>query len=185
MGRPLRTGKVKCVKCENEYPRTGEYFPYRVKSKGYLSSWCKVCHKLHKNKPEIKIVSLENQRIRRNAKHSCNKCKTTEIEFGRSYCMGCFKLLRSDKKRYDKAIYKGRLRKAVPSWANRFFIKEIYDLARSRSKMLGISLHVDHIIPIRGSYVCGLHVPENLQILLGEANQRKSNHYSLEWQGAK
>ena len=79
------------------------------------------------------------------------------------------------------ARYRVRKRKAMPEWAydefEQLFISEIYDLARLRSKMLGIDYHVDHIVPIKSSLVCGLHCSDNLQILSGKENSAKRNHY--------
>ena len=67
--------------------------------------------------------------------------------------------------------------RATPAWANRFFIQEIYRLAELRTKMLGYSWHVDHIVPLRSKIVCGLHVEHNLQVIPGVENMKKHNSY--------
>lgn len=185
MGRPMRTGEVACARCAKTLPRTAEYFPFRMKAKGYLSSWCKSCHSEHGKIESIYVRELEAQRERRQSQHVCHVCKTHDLSPGNMYCEPCAKAKVTEKKRYDKAVYKSRLRKATPKWANKFYIKEMYDLARLRTQMLGTPLHVDHVIPLRSPVVCGLHVLENLRIITGDINQKKSNHYSLAWGNSK
>lgn len=61
---------------------------------------------------------------------------------------------------------------ATPSWADRETISEIYQEAGR------LGMHVDHVIPLRGKTVCGLHVENNLQILTPKENQSKGNRYA-------
>jgi hypothetical protein len=68
----------------------------------------------------------------------------------------------------------------LPKWLTEENLKQIqvmYTLASSLTKKTGITWHVDHIIPLQGKTVSGLHVPENLQVIPGSLNNKKSNKF--------
>jgi len=72
--------------------------------------------------------------------------------------------------------------KRVPQWLtpdDRWIMREAYNLAKLRTQMFGFVWEVDHIIPLRGEFVSGLHVPTNLQVISKSENRSKRNHYFL------
>jgi hypothetical protein len=75
------------------------------------------------------------------------------------------------------------IRNRTPEWLNEddlWVISQAYDLAELRSKMFGFKWHVDHIIPLHGKTVSGLHVPNNLQVISALENCRKGNTFLTE-----
>lgn len=73
---------------------------------------------------------------------------------------------------YINAHRKGRLKDATPLWANKRAIRYFYVNCPE-------GYHVDHIIPLRGKFVSGLHVLENLQYLPAQINLQKGNRIAL------
>lgn len=58
-------------------------------------------------------------------------------------------------------------------------IRSIYHLANKKTKDTGVYWHVDHIVPLQGKNVSGLHVPQNLRVITADENRRKSNKWEL------
>lgn len=68
----------------------------------------------------------------------------------------------------------------TPSWADPDAIRCLYQEALRKTLETGIVHHVDHIIPIKGKLVSGLHIETNLQVIPAEDNIKKSNKYQVE-----
>jgi hypothetical protein len=78
------------------------------------------------------------------------------------------------------SLRKRRHKKATPSWLTRkqrFEIKNLYLIAITMTKTTGERYVVDHIVPLLGKDVCGLHVPWNLRVITQEENLKKSNKH--------
>jgi hypothetical protein len=80
------------------------------------------------------------------------------------------------------AARKIHIKQRTPKWLTEIDfdrIKNEYKLAEILSKLTGISYHVDHIIPLRGKLVSGLHVPSNLRVIIGKENISKKNKFEV------
>lgn len=73
---------------------------------------------------------------------------------------------------------KERMRRATPVWADMDKIKAIYRQA-AKMRAAGNDVHVDHVIPLNGKRVCGLHVHNNLRIIPASDNYAKRNRYEI------
>lgn len=78
-------------------------------------------------------------------------------------------------------LSRDELKQRTPNWLTESDFLRIaarYKEAHWMTARTGIKHHVDHIIPLRGENVCGLHVPANLRVITAQHNFAKSNKFS-------
>lgn len=78
----------------------------------------------------------------------------------------------------DNKVRRRKHRDATPPWLSRkqkSEIRQLYQIAITMTQTTGEQYVVDHIVPLRGEEVCGLHVPWNLRVITQDENLKKSN----------
>jgi len=186
----------KCYKC-NDLKELSEFNKDKSRSDGY-GSLCRKCNRLkdklrwENNKESERIRNKKyrtenreklnekgrlyhhNNREQRSIKHrewvSNNRDKRAESNkryvqnnLGKKYA--------HNKKRYANKI------KRLPQWADLWKIEQYYIMAKKLSVIFEEKFHVDHIVPLQGELVSGLHVENNLQIITQHENNVKSNKF--------
>lgn len=158
-----------CNKCSN--PRELlDFYKYKNFKDGYRTI-CKFC-----DKDKAKIWNINNSEKHCNHQKSYRENNRQEVNNQR------YEYVKENKDKINALSAKRRAAKlnATPKWLTEEHIKEIQKLyikAKELEKQDGIERHVDHIIPLKGRTVSGLHVPWNLQILTEEENLKKGIKY--------
>lgn len=171
-----------CPKCNQEKPFEAFYASSTHKS-GY-ASWCKQCES---ERCKVKNAANREQRLAKAKEwRDANKAKQDALvkdwrkrnseRIAQTYRN--WATLNKDKVNAKWMKREASKKNRTPTWLtndDHWLIQEVYDIAAKRSKAVGIKFHVDHIVPLQGKTVSGLHVPWNLQVIPAKLNQQKLN----------
>lgn len=184
-----------CCRCDLDKEET-EF--YKDSKTGGLRHHCKFCHNqyykdniVHINqyrevrKPEKSIYNKNYKKVNSDKTKEYNKrykaVNKADIDlYNKSHPERHQKYY---KKHKDRVYSSGAIRRAsklqaIPKWLTKEHkaeIRRIYKKCIELNKDKKNEYHVDHIVPLHGKTVCGLHVPWNLQILTRADNCKKSN----------
>jgi hypothetical protein len=80
--------------------------------------------------------------------------------------------------RFHDGLKRAAKAKRTVAWANLDKIAEVYVMAKFAEELTLQPHHVDHVIPLRGKLISGLHVETNLRVIPGADNLRKHNRFT-------
>jgi len=173
---------------------------YREYNRNYLKEWrvanperhSAIGHRYHAKNSEKRSAYARQYRIdnpekvkelsRSWAKRNPEKVKQYSVKANKAwhernpeYLSNFYK---ANKERYVAARARRRAAQesATPAWLtaiDKAMIQEMYDVSEARFIQTGIKHHVDHIVPINGKNVSGMHVPWNLQVITAYENLSK------------
>lgn len=174
-----------CKKC-NSLKELFE-FSRHSSTKDKHSNVCKECDKArskqwYQNNKEKKAEVCRNYYVKekeavlKRSKTYYNKNKEIVASRVKEYV-----LKNKSKATAKSAKYRASRLNRTPNWLTEQDLKLIdakYAIAKWLSAIVGIEYEVDHIVPLQGKYVSGLHAPNNLAIIHRVKNREKGNRYS-------
>ena len=187
-----------CTKCK--VSKEPHEFGKHKHTRDGLNSWCKQCsyertRKWKAENPEWqqKYNKKRKARYRKDPefKAKCNQSSKNTYHNKHKNDAEYMERMYEKKREYvaqnlDKynawtADYRQRKRHSAKHMTDldKFVIGEAYKLAKEREQTTGIAWHVDHIVPLRGETVCGLHVASNIQVIPAKQNLVKGNKLVL------
>lgn len=169
-----------CSKCKEIKPLSA-FSKDKHKTSGYVSQ-CKECKHLY----DICYKNINRDEINRKRVNYYY----SNLKYVREYYINNKEAINKQAKEYyknNKHIFRARdarrralQLKATPAWLSLEHLSTIkteYALAEWCTLVMNEPYEVDHIVPLQGKNVCGLHVPWNLQVITKENNRKKANKH--------
>ena len=147
----------KCIKCGEVKPIEG--FPVANRNKSGRGGACKECRK--EDSKKYRADNRDKELSRHKKYHAKNP----------------------EKNAAKAAKYNAAKLRRIPSWSNEAdlkAIKKIYARCKRINKLTGVEHQVDHVMPLQGENISGLHHSTNLAIIPAALNASKNNKWEFQ-----
>lgn len=180
----------KCAICKKE--KSLENFNKNKSKKDGLSTDCRSCTKIYaenyraKNKDQLLIQSRDFKHKNRDFINFKNRENYHTIKkYDKNFMKkkrksnSVWKQNNKGKVNFNTAKrYSSKIRRSCLTTKEDFnIIETMYNIAAWLTEVTGIHYHVDHVFPLNGKLVSGLHIPSNLQIITEQENSYKHNNF--------
>jgi hypothetical protein len=159
-----------CTKCLIAKPANNQFFYSEKKKNGDLfRNWCIVCFRDYGQKNKQKVAEKSKMWIAKNKERAAlnrRLWKQKNADLNRFYSLNRIASKKNRTMKWDKEL-------------TDLVMKEAHHLAKLREAVTGFKWHVDHVIPMNGKSVSGLHVWNNIQVIPASANVQKHNSYEV------
>jgi hypothetical protein len=167
----------KCPKCKVIKPLTIGFWHINHSTYDGFSTMCKICR--NENSKKLRVINKEKiseYNKQYSETHQLKRHRDREVDAKR-----CREYYAKNKEKIKARASKrlAIIKRVIPAWARLDLISKYYEMAGLYTEIYEEEYHVDHIIPIRGKNVYGLHVENNLQILSAFENRCKGNKIGI------
>jgi hypothetical protein len=190
-----------CKKCGEV--KTFDLFTKSSTTKSGVTANCRVCHldnrkesyqrnKVQAAKYQVKYKAENKEAVRANAvRYEEENKKIISIRKHNYYQENkeAISLVHSEYRNNNKdkinalqAKRRAAKLQAIPCWFSElddFVLSEAYSHAKHLEELTGVKYHVDHIVPLQGNLVSGLHCADNIQVITATENLTKSNKWEI------
>lgn len=166
------------------------YFTGRPCSQGHISDRftangsCRECSLVYQKESRLRNIEVRREK----GKVGYAKNRETRVESAKAYrarnpekvaeASKKWRLANKHAKTHYQQLRHASKKNATPAWlseADLALMLAFYKTAKEQQNLFGVPVAVDHIAPLNGRTVCGLHVPWNLCLRTQSDNSRKSN----------
>lgn len=188
--------KLKCFKCEIELDHS-LFSPSKTNKSGYKGS-CRSCinegerekralgvggceersRRYRERNPEKRAASLSKYNSSSKAKETQQRWRDSNREYLNKK-NNCYYRDNKEKSLIHSKQYAERMKRAtLRGFGTYSLLRSFQEKAKAMTNTTGIKHSVDHIIPLKGELVSGLHVPWNMRVITLDENLRKGSKWS-------